>query len=140
MTTGSGRCLCGAVRFSAETVETHFHVCHCGMCRRWSGAPGFAAAAEGVRFEGEENIVRYLSSDWAERGFCKRCGTGLFYFLIPTGQYSMQVGVFDEPTDFTLTEEIFIDHKPAGYAFAGDLPKKTEAEVLAAFGDGETNT
>ena len=83
--------------------------------------------------------MRYKSSDWAERGFCRKCGTGLFYFLLPTQQYSMQVGVFDEPKDFTLTEEIFIDHKPAGYAFAGDLPKKTEAEVLAAFGSGATD-
>jgi hypothetical protein len=133
MPAGSGKCLCGAVRFTAENVETHHHACHCGMCRRWSGGPAFATAAEGVRFEGEKNIVRYASSDWAERGFCKRCGSSLFYFLKPAGQYMIYVGAFDEPKDFTLAGEIYIDHKPAGYAFAGDLPKRTEAEVLATF-------
>ena len=30
-------------------------------------------------FNGEENIERYSSSAWAERGFCKRCGSSLLY-------------------------------------------------------------
>jgi hypothetical protein len=29
--------------------------------------------------------------------------------------------------------EIFVDNKPAGYAFAGDHPRLTEAEFLAQF-------
>ena len=140
MTAGSGRCLCGAVRFTAETVETHFHACHCGMCRRWGGGPSLSANADKVRFEGEENIQRYQSSDWAERGFCRKCGTGLFYFFKPASQYMLSVGLFDEPKDFVLAEEIFIDHKPGFYDFAGEHPKKTEAEVLAAVGSGNSNT
>ena len=140
MPKGSGKCLCGAVTFTAENVETHFHACHCGMCRRWSGGPSMGANADSVRFEGEENIVRYRSSDWAERGFCRKCGSGLFYFFKPANQYMISIGAFDEPTDFVVAEEIFIDHKPGFYDFAGDHPKKTEAEVLAAFaGDATTD-
>ena len=140
MPKGSGHCLCGAVKFTAETVEKHFHICHCGMCRRWSGGPSMGANADSVRFEGEENIVRYRSSDWAERGFCRKCGSGLFYFFKPANQYMISIGAFDEPTDFVVSEEIFIDHKPGFYDFAGDHPKKTEAEVLAAFaGDATTD-
>ena len=49
----TGRCLCGAVTFTAKGVERHVHACHCGMCRRWAGGPGFVLSAESVAFEGE---------------------------------------------------------------------------------------
>jgi hypothetical protein len=136
--TTTGRCLCGAVRFSTEEVETDHHACHCGMCRRWSGGTAFfAATVQGVVFEGVEHLARYTSSDWAERGFCKTCGSTLFYFLKPTATYMMSVGAFDDPSGFRLVREIFIDHKPAGYDFVGDHPRWTEAETLAHFAPPE---
>jgi hypothetical protein len=128
----SGKCLCGAVRFEADQVETHHHACHCSMCRRWSGgAPFFAAATRSVAFASTESLGRYQSSEWAERGFCRSCGTTLFYYLKPAQTYMMSVGAFDDPSPFRLAREIFIDHKPEGYAFAGDHPRWTEAETLA---------
>lgn len=127
----TGKCLCGAVRFTAEGVETEHHACHCGMCRRWSGgSPLFCASTKGVRFEGEDRVGRYDSSEWAQRGFCTQCGTPLFYFLKPANLYLMSVGTFDDQAAFTLVREIFIDRKPAGYAFAGDHPRWTEAETF----------
>jgi len=129
----AGKCLCGAVRFTAGGIETHHHACHCGMCRRWTGGPVFAAAVESVSFEGADNLVRYGSSDWAERGFCQRCGSHLFYYLKPADQYLMCVGAFDDASPFELAREIFVDHQPAGYAFAGNLERLTEAQVLAQY-------
>jgi hypothetical protein len=133
MTTNTGKCLCSAVRFTAESVETHHHACHCGMCRRWSGGALFVAAATGVKFTGTENLATYRSSEWAERGFCKACGSSLFYLLKPTGQYMLCVGAFDDSSEFRLAREIYIDHKPGGYAFAGEHPRLTEEETLAEF-------
>jgi hypothetical protein len=128
----TGRCLCGAVRFSAAHVETDYHACHCGMCRRWSGgAPFFATAATDVVFEDTAQLGTYASSAWAERGFCKACGSTLFYFLKPTRTYMMSVGAFDDASPFRLVREIFIDRKPDGYALAGDHPRWTEAETFA---------
>ncbi len=106
------------------------------MCRRWSSGPLFAAAAEGVAFDGVESLATYRSSEWAERGFCKSCGSNLFYRLTPSGPYMMCVGAFDDPSQFRLVAEIFIDHKPEGYAFAGDLLRSTEAEIFAKFAPG----
>src|SRR4051812_29799090 len=109
MTSSSGRCLCGSVSFTATGVGTEHHACHCAMCRRWSGgSPFFATRTRGVMFDGLENLVRYGSSSWAERGFCRRCGSTLFYFLKPEATYWMSVGVFDDPTPFRLVREIFI--------------------------------
>jgi len=127
-----GKCLCGAVKFTAEVPKSTFSACHCGMCRRWSGgAPFFAVGAESVSFEGEESLGRYASSKWAERGFCKTCGSVLFYFLIPAKRYAMSAGAFDDPSQFELSLEIFIDRKPDGYSIAGDHPRWTEAETFA---------
>jgi hypothetical protein len=128
----TGKCLCGAVRFTATEVETEHHACHCGMCRRWSGgSPLFCAATKTATFEGEDKLGRFDSSDWAQRGFCKHCGTVLFYFLKPTQMYLMSVGAFDDQSPFKLVREIFIDRKPEGYAFSGDHPRWTEAETFA---------
>lgn len=120
--TASGRCLCGAVTFEAEGVDPHLHACHCSMCRRWNGGPALAVNVGRVTFTGDDNIARYASSDWAERGFCQSCGTNLFYFLKPASQYIMWSGAFDEQP-FELAGEIFLSEKPAGYDFAGDHPR-----------------
>ena len=128
----TGRCLCGAVTFTAEQVEPAHSACHCGMCRRWSGGAAFLGArTASVAFGGTGTITRYASSDWAERGFCAACGTNLFYFLKPIARYILSTGTFDDQTPFSIGLEIFIDKKPAGYAFAGDHPRWTEAETFA---------
>ena len=118
---GSGQCLCGAVTFEAQDVESHVHACHCSMCRRWAGGPALAAEVGSVTFAGEANIERYRSSAWAERGFCKTCGSNLFYLLKPA-RYIMQAGLFNAQ-NFELEGEIFCAGKPAWYDFAGGHPR-----------------
>jgi len=133
MSSMTGQCLCGVVRFTAENVETHHHACHCKMCQRWSGGPLFAAAVDAVAFDGAEHIKRYDSSPWAERGFCCECGSNLFYRIKEADKYLMTVGSFDNLADFKLTGELFIDIKPGGYEFVGDHERLTEAEVFEKF-------
>lgn len=130
--TATGKCLCGAVRFQAEEVDTHLHSCHCSMCRGWSGGPLLAASVASVVFEGEEKIKRYASSEWAERGFCSDCGTSLFYRLKEADQYILCMGSFDDQSVFELVGEIYIDEKPPGYEFAGDHPRQTGEEFMAS--------
>ena len=73
---GKGSCLCGAVHFTAAHCDNHVGACHCNMCRKWGGGPFLeVACGNEVSFEGEDNISVYQSSDWAERGFCKNCGS-----------------------------------------------------------------
>lgn len=128
----SGRCLCGAVTVTGVPQRSHVEACHCEMCRRWGGGAflGIQCGAD-VRFTGEEHIVRYASSEWAERGFCGKCGSNLFYCFTPASNYSFPAGLFDDPGAVTLGEQIFIDEKPAYYSFAEDTVKKTGAEVIA---------
>ncbi len=116
--TMTGGCLCGAVRFEADDVPHEMGVCHCGQCRRWASGPYFAVRGDGVRFEGEENLGRYRSSGWAERGFCRTCGSSLFYHMLEEPFYMLAAGAFDDQSGFRLARQVFIDEKPAFYAFA----------------------
>jgi hypothetical protein len=93
----------------------------------------FATRAQGLELEGEENLERSDSSEWGQRGFCRKCGTNLFYFFKPTQQYIVSIGAFDEAGTFSLAGEIYIDSKPASYALAGEHERLTEAEFLAKY-------
>ena len=129
-----GRCLCGAIQVVTKSCGEEMGACHCGMCRRWCGGGPLLAVDCGtdVSIVGEENVGVYKSSAWAERGFCKRCGTNLFYRLSETRQYVLPVGLFDG--SFEFTSQIFIDAKPDYYSFANETRNMTGAEVFAKYG------
>lgn len=127
----TGSCLCGQVKFTVTEMKPQLGACHCGMCRKWGGGPNMAVdCGTSVTFESEENIVRYQSSEWAERGFCKQCGTHLFYCLKQAGQYIVPVGLFDNQNHIEFDHQIFIDRKPAYYEFANQTHNMTEQEVM----------
>ena len=85
-----------------------------------------------VEFSGTENIAVYASSQWAERAFCRNCGTHLYYKLLATGEYFVPAGAF-ESGDFKLASQIYIDKKPTYYSFANQTPMLTEQQVIEQF-------
>jgi len=129
----TGQCLCGAVKFTARDVSHKTGACHCGQCRRWAGGPYFAVRADGVLFEDTENLGRYESSDWAERGFCKQCGSSLFYRMVREDRYMMAVGSFDDQSGFELSHQVFIDEKPDFYSFAQETKTSTGDDFFARY-------
>ena len=131
---GTGKCLCGAVTFTAEEIDPHVHACHCSMCRGWTGGPMLGASVGAITFSGEEHVKRYASSAWADRGFCAECGTSIFYHLKDPGMYIMATGCFDDAEQFSLAGEISVDEKPSGYNFAGEHSRLTGAEFMASMG------
>ena len=138
-----GSCLCGAVKVKAS-LKPGIGVCHCGMCRKWTGGPQMSVHAVGeVEITGRDHVGSYASSDWAERTFCKICGSGLYYFLkpspqMPDGEYILGAGLFDDLSGFELMHEVYIDHAPDWYAFSGRESRAcmTEAEVMALYEGG----
>lgn len=132
-----GQCLCGSVKLEAEISETGIHACHCSICRRWSGgSPLFALNADAVEIHGSDNISVYDSSEWADRGFCAKCGSNLYYRLKEPNQYIVCAGLFEDQSVFKLEGEIYVDECPGGYAFAGDHPRLTGEEFLASIQQG----
>jgi hypothetical protein len=132
--TMTGGCLCGAVRFTVRTKDDDFGVCHCGMCRRWSAGPFFNKECEGaVEIADPTQLGVYRSSAWAERCFCKTCGSVLFYRLVGKGFSAVSAEALDDRERLQFTSQIFIDEKPAYYDFANKTHTMTGAEVFAAF-------
>jgi hypothetical protein len=130
----TGGCLCGAVRFTAAPANRHVDACHCGMCRRWAAGPFFARDCGGtLKIEDASSLGVYRSSEWAERLFCKKCGTPLFYRLIEPNTHFVSAEAFDDREGYTFSTQIFTDDKPAYYDFANKTRTMTGAEVFAAF-------
>jgi hypothetical protein len=127
-----GHCLCGAVRFSCPDAK-EIGACHCGFCRRWGGGPLLAVhCGPVVEFEGADNIATYASSDWAERAFCRQCGSHLYYKLLISGEYFVPAGTFDTDA-FEMTTQIYIDRKPRYYDFANETTTMTEQQVIERY-------
>jgi len=131
---GSGNCLCGAVTINVKNIGKSVGACHCDMCRKWGGGPLMAVdCGTDVLFSGEENISVYNSSAWAERGFCKKCGSHLFYRLKENQQHMIPAGLFNSADLFIFDHQVFIDRKPTFYSFVNKTDNMTEAEVFAKY-------
>ncbi|MEO1199468.1 MAG: GFA family protein [Pseudomonadota bacterium] len=135
----SAQCLCGAVKFRATPTRPEMGVCHCSMCRRWTGGTFMAVECKpDVSFDcGEDKVQVYASSPWGERVFCSICGASLFWRTKDRSHWSVSAQAFDESSRFTFTAQIFIDEKPANYSFADETMTMTGAEVFEAVMGGK---
>ncbi len=135
-TTIPGKCLCGAVQFTVTAKKPNVGVCHCKMCRTWSGGVVFALSeVEALDISKDDNLGIYKSSEWGERCFCKTCGSNLFWRSPSYDHVAVMAGALDDSVALNFTSEIYTDSKPAYYAFANDTKKMTEAEFVALFAD-----
>jgi hypothetical protein len=132
-----GSCLCGSVSISTGEQQA-ISVCHCGMCRRWGGGPFLSVhCGSQITLQGREHVTVFRSSQWAERAFCTKCGTHLYYRFIAADEYVAPAGLFQD-APLQLEEQIFIDQKPGYYSFANQTVQLTEAEVFAKYMPKET--
>ena len=136
----AGGCLCGAVRFKATLTGTNFGVCHCPMCRKWTGSAllGMTVPAANVVWAGAEHIAKRQSSGWGERAWCRDCGSPVWFRVTVDSPYAgtieLPIGSFDDANGLTMANETYIDHKPDSYAFAGEGRNVlTRADCVARF-------
>lgn len=129
-----GRCLCGAVQLTATPVRQAVVACHCDMCRRWTSSMYMAMQME-PDFEVTGPATTFVSSDTAERAFCRTCGSNLWFKITEDGpmhgQVQMAAGLFENAGDAALKLELNIERKPDGYAFEGQRRQLTRAEEMA---------
>jgi hypothetical protein len=124
-----GRCLCGAITFTGLGAVAPAEVCHCTICRHHGAGPLMSTSfAGGIRLDTADELRWYASSAIAERGFCSRCGTILFWRM--AGARTMSVSahaIAAEPPG--IREHVFVDQKPGWYDFADHAPRVTSAEM-----------
>ena len=119
-----GSCLCGAVTYRVEGEMSDVHACHCSQCRKQSGH--FVAAATAKRdcvtIEGEENLTWYSASPGTGRGFCRTCGSHLFWKQEGWDGLSINLGALEGETGLSLSHHIFCADKGDYYEIDDSLP------------------
>jgi hypothetical protein len=113
MTVHSGSCLCGAVAYEVRGNLRNAVGCHCGQCRKTTGHYLAATAArhDAFRLTRDEGLAWYRSSDTAKRGFCRTCGSTLFWQGDGRDYIAIAAGSLDPPTGIRLEGHIFCDDK-----------------------------
>lgn len=103
----TGGCQCGAVRYRADGELTNPHLCHCRMCQKAAG--NYFMPLAGTR---REDIVVtrgapgwFQSSDIVRRGFCRECGTPLFFDPVKSDQLLIVLGSLDDPSRYRPVSE-----------------------------------
>ncbi|MBF9035902.1 GFA family protein [Rhodobacterales bacterium HKCCE2091] len=122
-----GHCLCGSVRIEVGAHRPETSACHCGLCRRWTGAAqwGFEAEAGEVRVAGE--VRTYRAVPFAERAFCPACGTHL-WLRDDDGPYEFVPALFDAARAYPLVREVYADRAFACVTLSGDHPRISRAD------------
>ncbi len=135
----TGHCLCGAVAFSINGDIRPAVYCHCEQCRRWTGH--YLAAIEArcddfILERGSDRIGWYRASDFARRGFCKTCGSTLFWQADRHEAWkdtiSIAAGVMDAPTGIVEQKHIFVAFPGDYYTLQDGLPQESMEQVTDA--------
>ncbi len=124
--TVSGSCLCGAVRYRVTDGLKQAMGCHCRECRKSTGHfLAFTAAwTDKFELEGEDSLGWYRSSEHSRRGFCRTCGSPLFFYTEESDRIAITLGSLDEaPSLGPMAAHLFVSEKPDYYALDDDAPQ-----------------
>lgn len=129
--TGRGACLCGAVSFETSGKLGSVTACHCSQCRKQSGHIWASTHVEeaDIVIEGADNLTWYMSTPGYKRGFCKTCGSALFWKREGSDYLSVGAGTFAAPTGLKLARNIYCTDKGDYYDMTDDLPQFPQSSV-----------
>ncbi|WP_027053778.1 GFA family protein [Mesorhizobium erdmanii] len=127
----AGGCRCGAVRFEASAEPHHVSYCHCGDCRRASGAPVSAFVGfpvDKVMFTGKS--LKMYENGPVTRSFCAICGSPIAYVddRLEDDIYFM-LGAMDMPAAFTPTQHAYVGEQLPFLHMSDDLPRHLKTSV-----------
>ena len=123
--TTTGSCMCGAVRYTIVGPLRPIVACHCVQCRKSSGHFVAATACPTVALTiAGPTLQWFKSSETAERGFCGRCGSNLFWRRFGSDSTSVWAGSIDGPTGLKIERHIF-SHAKGDYYELPALPAET---------------
>lgn len=116
-----GSCLCGEVTYQIHGQPRSVVACHCTQCRKTSGhyVAATQVKSDHLEIQGLSNVTWYKSSEHAKRGFCKTCGSQLFWTEPATSETSVMAGTIDGETGLCMDRQIHSDTKGDYYL----LPK-----------------
>ncbi len=129
----SGKCMCGAIVFEFRADREDVTECHCGQCRSWAGHrwASLNAPFESLKFKkGEDQLGWFRSSDYARRGFCRECGSSLFWHADRLNDYKHRIAIAAAAVEpgaaIRLADHIFVADKGDYYDIGDGLPQKDQ--------------
>jgi hypothetical protein len=126
----TGGCQCGAVRYALHQWPTGPHICHCRMCQKAFGS--FFAPLTGVKLDKFEitrgELAIFMSSDEAERGFCRNCGTPLTFHYVGSDRIAVSIGSLDEPERVKPAMQYGIEGRLSYFGELAALPGEKTTE------------
>ena len=124
-----GRCLCGAIQYKVDKIESHMAHCHCSMCRKFHGA-AFATFGE-AKVEhfhwlaGQSLLKSYKAPNGTIRQFCENCGSSLIF--IPENDngkiVEFSLGTLDDDIAAKPDAHIFVGSKANWVTLCDGLPR-----------------
>lgn len=125
----TGGCLCGDVRYEVKGPLRDVVNCHCSMCQKLHGTFGAHSKArkENIRITKDTGLGWYKTSEVARRGFCKHCGSSLFWDPFDLDATGIIAGSLDGPTGLKTMGHIFVSEKSDFYDITDDNPQFQES-------------
>lgn len=124
----AGGCLCGSVRYEIVGELMPVINCHCSKCRRFHGHVGAYTAArrEQLLLVQDEGLKWYQSvtdeTPKVYRGFCRHCGSSLFWDPRGREVISIAAGSLDPPTGLATERHVYVSQKTDYYRITDRLP------------------
>lgn len=117
----TGSCLCGNVAFEIHGPLDDVVACHCTQCRKTTGHfwASTHVADTDLKLIRQDGLKWFASSATAKRGFCKECGSSLFWKSNGSNITSLCAGSIDGNTTLKLGGHIYCDYAGDYYQITG---------------------
>ena len=133
MSTLTGGCQCGAVRYEIAGAPLATYVCHCRECRKQSASAfGISVIVRAEQFNLKQGKVKSWTrgTDSGRRLkclFCPQCGSRLWHEGEPKGPtLSVKGGSLDQAVDLGQARHIWVSRKLPGVVIPADRPQFPE--------------
>ena len=121
----SASCLCNGISMTIKGQFRPVINCHCIQCTKTHGnyAAYTSVLEQNIIFKSKKTLKWFQSSAKAKRGFCKKCGSSIFFKRLGSKAVSISAGLFRNPSKLKTISHIYVKNKRDYYKILDDLPK-----------------
>ncbi|MBP3127240.1 GFA family protein [Thalassospira sp. ER-Se-21-Dark] len=125
-----GGCHCGDVRYEVHGPIDDAVMCHCELCRKLHGHVSSYARFDRhhLKLAKGDGLRWYRMSDKTDRGFCKECGTALFWRPVRNDNMALMPGTLDDTKGMTTVGQIYCADKGDYYPLDPAIPQHDQSD------------
>ncbi len=122
----SGKCFCGAVRYTVADAFLYAMNCHCSQCRQTTGSAfkpmaGIERDKLAVTQGAAELLIH--GDDLNNNTLCRRCGSLLYSVVREGAVVHVAMGTLVDTPSIRPTHHIFVGSKAPWFTITDDLPQ-----------------